>query len=230
MNKKDIIIVAALLNAATLAILFMLAVRVDDDGMIDPFQIEPSSQHPIASPHTQESNGWGLADAKTYSTDEVDDILRDFDALAAADVFPLSQPLEPEKIEPAPLIEAAVDVIHPEEDFHIVEIVVKKGDILERIARANGTTVSDIKKLNQLKTERLAIGQVLRVPVGSAKKEVEPIASKPGEPVYYIIKSGDSPWKISKLMHIKMEELLELNQLDEEKARNLKIGDKIRIR
>lgn len=47
---------------------------------------------------------------------------------------------------------------------------------------------------------------------------------------YYVIKSGDNPWKIARRFNMDFEELLALNSLDEEKARNLKIGQKIRIR
>ena len=47
---------------------------------------------------------------------------------------------------------------------------------------------------------------------------------------YYIVKAGDNPWKIAKRFHLSFEKLLLLNGLDEAKARNLKIGQKLRIR
>ena len=50
------------------------------------------------------------------------------------------------------------------------------------------------------------------------------------EPVYYVIKSGDNPWKIARQFGVKYDEILRLNQLDEEKARNLKIGDRVRVK
>jgi peptidoglycan endopeptidase LytF len=251
MNKKDIIIVAALLNAATLAILFMMAVRVDDQAVIHPSEIivTPTA---MPEPIAPDISSWSMADAKIYSTDEVDDILREFDAIAADDVMPdIPHTTTLAKVDERKITHDHSPPIAGESQQRLVDIVVKKGDILDRIARANGTTVSEIKRLNQLKNERLSIGQVLKVPVGTAKVDAEPtpkpkpetLASKattapknaptqPGaaEPAYYIVKSGDSPWKISKQMNIKMEDLLELNNLDEEKARNLKIGDKIRIR
>lgn len=55
-------------------------------------------------------------------------------------------------------------------------------------------------------------------------------ATASSEPEYYIVKSGDSPWKIARKYHIDFDDLLKLNGLDEEKAKNLKIGQKIRIR
>jgi LysM repeat protein len=46
----------------------------------------------------------------------------------------------------------------------------------------------------------------------------------------YVVKQGDNPWKIAKQFHISFEKLLELNHLDEAKARNLKIGQTLRIK
>ena len=77
-----------------------------------------------------------------------------------------------------------------------------------------------------------------------AKEEATDAAPKPAKPKlkiakkapdteesqYYVIKSGDSPWKVAKKLGIKYEDLLKLNNLTEEKAKNLKIGQKIRIK
>ena len=41
--------------------------------------------------------------------------------------------------------------------------VVKRGDVLGTIARRNGTTVARLKALNGLKSDRIRIGQRLRV-------------------------------------------------------------------
>jgi LysM repeat protein len=60
------------------------------------------------------------------------------------------------------------------------------------------------------------------------QKKAAPKAVEKAE--FYIVQSGDSPWKIAKKCNIKVEDLLRLNNLDEEKARNLKIGQKLRIR
>jgi len=250
MNKKDIIIVAALLNAATLAALFMLAVRIDDEAVIHPSEIV-HTETLLTEADTQEATPWTMADTKIYATDEVDDILREFDALASAEVIPeIPKAVAYSNPEQKRTIPEIPDNFNEEPLPRFVDVTVKKGDILDRIARSNGTTVTEIKRVNNLKSERLSIGQVLKVPVGVAKKDSEPtpkhvteqkqpnasVAKKTqaqspaGDTIYYTIKSGDSPWKISKQMNIKMEDLLELNHLDEEKARNLKIGDRIRIR
>ena len=44
------------------------------------------------------------------------------------------------------------------------------------------------------------------------------------------MKKGDNPWKIAKQFNVRFEDLLKMNNLDEERARNMKIGDKIRVK
>jgi len=46
--------------------------------------------------------------------------------------------------------------------------VVKSGDALEKIARANGTTVKAIKALNNMKTDRVVVGKKLKLPATKA--------------------------------------------------------------
>jgi LysM repeat protein len=81
---------------------------------------------------------------------------------------------------------------------------------------------------------------VVKAPV--EKEKVEVIAQKPKSspaPVakqpapsqdYYTVKVGDNPWTIAMKHHMKLEELLRMNSLNEEKARKLKPGDRLRIR
>ena len=51
----------------------------------------------------------------------------------------------------------------------------------------------------------------------------------PGDTLY-TIKPGDNPWKIAKKFHLSFEKLLQLNHLDEAKARNLKVGQQLKIK
>jgi LysM repeat protein len=44
------------------------------------------------------------------------------------------------------------------------------------------------------------------------------------------MKVGENPWAIAIRHHMKLDELLRLNGLNEEKARKLKPGDRLRIR
>ncbi|NDD57953.1 MAG: LysM peptidoglycan-binding domain-containing protein [Chlamydiae bacterium] len=120
------------------------------------------------------------------------------------------------------------------------EIHVKKGDVLEKIAKSCNISVQDLIKLNKLSSTNLHIGQVLKVPVGSLNAKTTPSQPQPTstpqnastDPIakYYVVKPGDNPWTIAVKNHMKVEELLKLNNMDEAKARKLKPGDQIRIR
>lgn len=227
MNRRDIIIVAVLLNAAIIAVLLIMAVNTDEEALYDrPSDLTVSTgevtlaQTPTAPPVDTEVVGFEgmLGD---YPSSPEDYFLVDDDL-----------GLIPEK--PVATTQTTA------EDLKVVDIIVKKGDSLDKIARANGTTIEAIKQASKLKSEKLSIGQQLKVPVG-LKKPVA-VAEKPATPPaaaptasttnaeYYTLKSGDTPWKIAKQQHVSMEDILRLNKLNEEKARNLKVGDKIRIR
>lgn len=253
MTRKDLIILAVLLNAGLLAILFMLAINMDEDKVNEsleitqPIVVVQENDKPLdLLPTVNETQI--LAER---TGDEVDNALKDF-----ADSPPSSQPMIVEE-EPLPYASQESDGLpssttaesivteEPKDTTKYVDVTVKKGDVLEKIARANGTTVSAIKEANQLKNERLSIGQVLRVPVSTKKNDSSATAkstpkkasstestaksSTKSEPTYYVIKNGDNPSKIAKQFQVKVGDLLKLNNMSEEKARNLKVGDKIRV-
>ncbi|HEY5084833.1 MAG TPA: LysM peptidoglycan-binding domain-containing protein, partial [Rhizomicrobium sp.] len=56
---------------------------------------------------------------------------------------------------------------------------VKAGDMLGRIAKAHGTTVSKIKALNDLKTTSIRVGQKLKLPGAKGGSEASTAASAP---------------------------------------------------
>jgi LysM repeat protein len=118
-------------------------------------------------------------------------------------------------------------------DAHAVEsslreVKVKKGDVLEKIARQNHVSVSDIMKVNKLSSSRLKIGQTLKIPSGGSKPSISTVSNDGAQ--YYTIKNGDNPWTIAVKHHMKVDELLKLNGMNEDKARRLKPGDRIRIK
>jgi peptidoglycan DL-endopeptidase LytF len=246
MSRRDTIIIAALINASLLALLFMLAVDTDDDKVSDQPEINHALVESAQSLPIQD-NPSPVVITHIHPGDEVDNFLKNFSASES------SQPIltddeflqEPEcEIVPTVIAKSNIKEEPNPVNERFVEVIVKRGDALEKIARANGTTVEAIKKANHLSTEKLIIGQVLRVPLLSNKpaanttksigasvvKSQESKNSSSSEPQFYVVKSGDNPWKIAKQFHVKFDELLKLNNLDEEKARNLKIGDKIRVR
>ena len=97
---------------------------------------------------------------------------------------------------------------------------VKKGDNLYNIANSYNTTVSDIMSLNNLSSNTLSIGQVLKVPL----KEIENTNST--EYTSYTIKKGDSLYSISKTYGVSVEDIMKYNNL---KTNLLNIGQTIKI-
>lgn len=81
------------------------------------------------------------------------------------------------------------------------EYIVKKGDSLWSIATKYGITVNDLKEKNNLKTNLISVGQVLKIPEVSTENS-------------YIVKKGDSLWSISKKFNTTVNELKTLNNLN----------------
>ena len=104
----------------------------------------------------------------------------------------------------------------------------KKGDVLEKIARQNQVTVDDLMRANKLSSSRLKIGQTLKIPGKGSNQSIATVSNETAQ--YYTIKTGDNPWTIAVKHHMKVDELLKLNNMNEDKARRLKPGDRIRIK
>jgi len=252
MSRRDTIIIALLVNAGLLALLFMLAINSDDDGVID----QPGIENTIVNnrdiePVPTNVTAIGLPD--THVNDEVDSFLNDLTDENHSRPLEVDDEgyvlLQPEA--PVPVKQMVTTESQPTKETNYVEVTVKRGDALEKIARNNGTTIEAIKKANNLSSTKLSIGQVLRVPISknnsvdnatASKAKVTPSTSS--QPVavnntvvssnnaaqYYTVKKGDNPWKIAKQYNINFDDLLKMNNLDEERARNMKIGDKIRVK
>ena len=94
---------------------------------------------------------------------------------------------------------------------------VKSGDSLWNIANKYGTTVNNLKKLNNLTSDFLQIGQVLRVP--SSESGVQGGTTNNNQT--YIVKNGDSLWKIANTFGTTVNNIKSLNGLIND---NLSIG------
>ncbi len=79
---------------------------------------------------------------------------------------------------------------------------VKRGDNLYRIARAFNTTVQQIKRMNNLRSDVLRVGQKLAIHSG-----------RPEGAILYTVKRGDTPFEIAKKYGMDLSYLLSLNRL-----------------
>ncbi|MGN1323902.1 MAG: LysM peptidoglycan-binding domain-containing protein [Bacilli bacterium] len=98
--------------------------------------------------------------------------------------------------------------------------IVKSGDSLYSIARKFNTTVDELKRLNNLSSNLLNIGQVLRLPTGKPTQVV------PSDTDTYIVKSGDSLYKIANAYNTTVDELKSLNNLS---SNILSIGQVLKV-
>ncbi len=231
MSRKETIIIAVILNVGLLALLFIFATK-EEEGVIERSQLNQTVAEVTELPYPSNHNSKIAIETLDSGADEVDIVLKDF-AMTPASELSLASSLAEEFSPPAPPPPSAFN----SEDY--VEVTVKRGDALEKIARANGTTVEAIKQANRLASDRLKIGQVLLVPLQgrsspvavnvATEASVSREVTRTGEQKIYTVKSGDNPWKIAKQFHISVEELLKANNLDEERAKNLKIGQQLKI-
>ncbi len=97
------------------------------------------------------------------------------------------------------------------------DYVVQKGDSLWTIANKNNTTVDEIKQINNLSSNMLSIGQVLKLPTQDKVEEVE----------MYTVQKGDSLYSIAKKFGITVDEIKSLNNLT---SNNLSIGQQLMIK
>ncbi len=92
----------------------------------------------------------------------------------------------------------------PSEDIvegSTITYTVQKGDTLSEIAYTFGTTVADIKKVNNLTSDSIYAGQKLYIPLTYPVTE-------------YTVKAGDSLYKIANEYSTNTATLIKLNQLD----------------
>lgn len=92
----------------------------------------------------------------------------------------------------------------PPEGITTNTYVVQKGDSLYSIANKLGTTVSELKKENNLTSNTLQIGEVLRIPT----KEIYE-----GEENVYIVQKGDTLYSVAMANNTTVDELKKANNL-----------------
>ena len=97
--------------------------------------------------------------------------------------------------------------------------IVKKGDSLWSIASKNNTTVDNIKKLNNLSSNNLSVGQVLKLSYDAENEDIK-------KSNIYTVKKGDSLWLIANKYGTTVDELKNANNL---KSNTLSIGQTLII-
>lgn len=93
---------------------------------------------------------------------------------------------------------------------------VKAGDTLWNIAKKYNTTVEELMKLNNLTSDLIMIGKVLKIPMTAMSTSTHT----------YTVKAGDTLWNIAKRYNTTVEKLMYLNNLSNDL---IMIGQKLII-
>lgn len=120
------------------------------------------------------------------------------------------------------LITSEVEELPQPPQDNYITYTVKSGDSLWKIANQFGTTVDELISLNNLSTTVLQVGQELKVPT------TLPVPPQPPQENYttYIVKSGDSLWKIANRFNTTVDAIVNLNNLN---TNLLQIGQELKI-
>jgi LysM repeat protein len=81
-----------------------------------------------------------------------------------------------------------------------IEYKVQSGDSLYKIATKYGLSVDEVKNYNNLTSELLSIGQIIKIPIISTVTT-------------YTVKSGDSLYQIANLYNTTVDEIKRKNNL-----------------
>jgi len=225
MNRKDMIIMAALINAGLLVVLFISATVPKETAKQKEFAAvyEPQVKAEALKKESIKPASKG---------DQIDQVISDYNVKASqkkkkeAETKALPLPA----LTPEPKV-AQTEKKAPKKQVssELKTVTIAKGDVLEKIAKEHGVSVQEIMKLNKLSNSRLQIGQMLKVPP-KAKTLSPPLSEKATDGRYYVVRPGDNPWTIAHKNGMQVEELLELNKMDEEKAKRLRPGDRLKIK
>ena len=217
MTKRQTILIAAMINAGLLMLLCIAALSSQDELATELPSLAIQSHEEEVIPFFPEPQPVGPSE-----------VVHSLPPLVVPQEAPV---MVLPALPPSPV--SAIAAASPTPAPSVQEVTVRAGDTLEKLARTHKISVDDLIKFNQLPSTFLRVGQVLRVPAGhvaAVAPNNKPTAAVPVGTEYYVVKAGDSPWTIAMKHHMKVEELLRLNQLDEGKARKLKPGDRIKIR
>ena len=113
----------------------------------------------------------------------------------------------------------------PNHKIQWIHYKIRSGDCLSKIAKRYSTTISLIKKVNRLSTNRIIVNDDLLIP----KVVDDTFNNDNHEPHYteYKIKRGDSLWDLSKTFNVSIDKIAIWNNINKEDF--LKIGNTIKL-
>lgn len=110
--------------------------------------------------------------------------------------------------------------------------IVQQGETLFSISKQYGVSIAEIRRWNSLENNSLNVGQQLTIYPGSTAGgqdggEVHVISDGTQQNTYYVVKSGDSLYKIAREHNMTVEELQALNDLQDS---TIRVGQRLTVR
>ena len=96
---------------------------------------------------------------------------------------------------------------------------VRKGETLASIASRYGTSIAELKRINQISGDSIRIGQQLAVAESGMVREAEAPRRPGAQRVTYVVRSGDTLHGIAKRFGVSVAHIRELNRLQSAKIR-----------
>ncbi len=96
----------------------------------------------------------------------------------------------------------------------IIKHRVRRGETLAILAKRYHSTIRAIKRANRLRSSRIRVGQVLKIPTGKYVRKIRKARKKKKRKIrVYIVKRGDTLWEIAKRFKVSVTTLRRVNRL-----------------
>ena len=163
--------------------------------------------------------------AEVIGVDE--DSLREFNPALRRGVVPPGRTAVRVPAKAAPVLAARANSLREDDDYlKFCTFKVRKGDSVERLARAIGAKPTTILAMNGKRDDdRLRTGETIYLPVRARELNALLQHSNDAE-IYYAVKKGDTLYSIAKKNGLSVADLRELNEI---KDSTLRVGQKLRI-
>ncbi len=101
---------------------------------------------------------------------------------------------------------------YPRKRHYLVKHRVKKGETLSLLAKRYHTSMKAIKRASRLRSNRIRIGQLIKIPV-SARRFASYKRTKKVKHRTYVVKRGDTLWDIARRYNVSVSRLRRVNKL-----------------
>lgn len=125
----------------------------------------------------------------------------------------------------AEMFAANLALMKPQDLVDWQQYKVRPGDTLGAIANRHHLSINIVRDINQLRNDRLQIGQVLSIPLPAGGDQspqlLHAVARSQPAPLSYRVRKGDNLWDIAKAKNVSVRDLQRWNNLS---GSSLKVG------